>query len=74
MFLWFWLIITATMSGLALVYIIGVACSGDVRRHLLRAQARLANTADVDVINEQCMIGDCFVLVLLGKNMELLET
>jgi len=69
-FLWFWFIIVAIMSGLALVYRIGVVCSGGVRRHLLRAQARLANAADVDVINEKCMIGDWFVLLLLGKNME----
>jgi len=38
--------------------------------YLLRAQARLAPRSDVETVAQKCQIGDWFVLLLLGKNID----
>jgi hypothetical protein len=69
-FMWFWLIILAVISGLALVYRAAVILGTQVRFYLLRAQARLAPRNEVELVARKCQIGDWFVLLLLGKNID----
>lgn len=68
-FLWFWFIILAIVSGLALIYRVFTFASS-VRLYLLRARARLAKPSDVEDVNACCWIGDWFVLYQIGKNMD----
>ncbi|CAG0893462.1 unnamed protein product [Cyprideis torosa] len=69
-FIWFWFIILAVLSALAVLYRFGTVFSGAVRLYLLRARSRLANPDDVETINRKCQIGDWFVLYQIGKNMD----
>jgi len=69
-FLWFWFIILAVITGLALLYRVAVILGTQARMYLLRAQARLAPRNDVECVAQKCQIGDWFVLLMLGKNID----
>jgi hypothetical protein len=69
-FIWFWFVILAVLSGLALLYRLAVVLRAQTRLYLLRARSRLAPSGDIDTINRKCHIGDWFVLYQLGKNMD----
>ncbi|CAG0923005.1 unnamed protein product [Notodromas monacha] len=69
-FLWFWFIIVAVVSGLGLLYRIAIVFTSQVRLVLLRSRSRLSSTEDIEFINSKCEIGDWFVLYQLGKNMD----
>jgi hypothetical protein len=69
-FIWFWFIIVAVLSGLALLYRAVVMFASNARLYLLRARSRLAPRDQVETINNRCQIGDWFVLYQLGKNMD----
>lgn len=69
-FLWFWFIILAVVSGLSLLYRLAVVLGAQARMYLLRAQARLAPRNEVELVARKCQIGDWFVLLLLGKNID----
>lgn len=69
-FLWFWFILLAVVSGLALLYRLAVVLGSQARMYLLRAQARLAPRNEVELVARKCQIGDWFVLLLLGKNID----
>ena len=69
-FLWFWFIILAVVSGLSLPYRMAVVLSSQARVYLLRAQARLAPCSEVELVAGKCQIGDWFVLLQFGKNIE----
>lgn len=69
-FIWFWFIIVAVLSGLALAYRLAVITVSSIRLYLLRARSRLAPRDQIEVINRKCQIGDWFVLYQLGKNMD----
>ena len=68
-FLWFWFIILAGITGLALLYRVAVILCTQARIYRLRAQARLAPRDDVECVAQKCKIGDWFVLLMLGKNI-----
>ncbi|KAK2706647.1 innexin inx2-like [Artemia franciscana] len=69
-FMWFWFIIVAVLTGLALIYRALIVMSPKARQFLLKNQARLSKQADINLINNKCLPGDWFVLMQLGKNME----
>ena len=68
-FLWFWFIFLALITGLALLYRVAVISCTQARMYLLRAQARHAPRNDVECVAQKCQIGDWFVLLMLGKNI-----
>ena len=68
-FLWFWFIIVAIVTGLFLIYRLVVLFGSQLRMHLLRTEARLASGNEVELVADKCQIGDWFVLLLLGKNI-----
>ncbi|XP_037093197.1 innexin inx2-like [Pollicipes pollicipes] len=68
--LWFWLVLLAVISGLALIYRLLVIISPQLRILLLRSRARLAPAAQVTAISQRLWLGDWFVLYQLGKNMD----
>ena len=70
MFLWFWFIIVAVVTGLSLLYRLAVVVSPQVRLYLFRARARLAPPEQIETIARKSQIGDWFLLYQLGKNMD----
>lgn len=69
-FLWFWFLFVAVLSGLNLVYRTAVVVMPKFRLLLLRARSRLAPQDEVETITKKCQIGDWFVLYQLGKNID----
>ncbi|XP_046415596.1 innexin inx2 [Neodiprion fabricii] len=69
-FLWFWFIILAILSGLSLAYRAAVVAGPKLRLILLRARARLSPQTQIETIARKCQIGDWFVLYQLGKNID----
>ena len=68
--LWFWLIILAAVTGLSLLYRLVVILCARARMYFLRTQARLAPRREVELVASKCQIGDWFVLLNLGKNID----
>lgn len=69
-FLWFWFLFIAVLSGLNLVYRTAVVVMPKFRLLLLRARSRLAPQEVVETITKKCQIGDWFILYQLGKNID----
>lgn len=69
-FLWFWFIILAALSGLSLFYRVAVLIGPKLRMVLLRARSRLSPQDQVKIISDKCQIGDWFILYQLGKNID----
>ncbi|XP_050715219.1 innexin inx2-like [Eriocheir sinensis] len=68
-FLWFWFIIVAVVSGVGLLYRLATFTPA-FRQILLRTRSRLASSDNVEAISRKCQIGDWFVLYQLAKNMD----
>ncbi|XP_069946785.1 innexin inx2-like [Cherax quadricarinatus] len=71
-FLWFWFVILAGISTLALVYRLLVFCIPTIRSGLLQKRARLRYKNGLDIISKKLQVGDFFLLYLLSKNVELI--
>jgi hypothetical protein len=69
-FLWFWFLFVAALSGLHLVYRTAVVVVPEFRLLLLRSRSRLTPKDEVETINKKFQIGDWFVLYQLGKNID----
>lgn len=72
-FLWFWMVIIALLSGLIIIYRAVLIVWPRSRTILLRSQCRLGNRDYVDIVANKAGLGDWFLLYLLGKNMEALN-
>lgn len=68
-FLWFWLIILAVVTGLNLVYRLAVLMVPSLRLFMLRRLASPSLDSSTMVVN-RVPIADYFLLHLLGKNLE----
>ncbi|XP_018021806.1 innexin inx2 [Hyalella azteca] len=68
-FLWFWFIIVAIISGIGLLYRLATFLA-PFRQILLRTRSRLASQEDVEAVSRKCQIGDWFLLYQLAKNMD----
>ncbi|KAB7504537.1 Innexin inx2 [Armadillidium nasatum] len=68
-FMWFWFIIVAVVSGIGLLYRMCTFHRG-FRQILLRTRSRLASPENVEAVARKCHIGDWFVLYQLAKNMD----
>lgn len=69
-FLCFWFMFVAVLSGLNLAYRVAIVVLPKFRLLLLKAKLRLAPPDQVETINKNCRIGDWFVLYQLGKNID----
>ncbi|GAB6020612.1 hypothetical protein CHUAL_003287 [Chamberlinius hualienensis] len=69
-FLWFWFVFMAIISGLCLVFRAIVVIFPKVRHQLLRMRSRLVQRDYVEIVVMKAQLGDWFVLDLLGKNMD----
>jgi len=68
-FLWFWFIGLALVSGFGIVYRIATLFRS-FRQVLLRTRCRLASQEDIEAVARKCDIGDWFLLYQLAKNMD----
>jgi len=69
-FLWFWFIGLAIVSGIILVYRMVIIFFPHMRYVTLRSRARLTDRYHVRLVTDQAKIGDWFLLYLLCKNMD----
>jgi hypothetical protein len=69
-FLWFWFIVVAGLSGLALVYRLIVVLFLPTRSYILAFRSRLTLYYEVQAVCRKLQIGDWFVLYLLSKNID----
>ena len=69
-FLWFWFIIVAAISGIQLIYRLICMFTPRMREMLLRARARLAPMYQVETVCRRQSMGDWFLLYQLGKNID----
>ena len=68
-FLWFWLIILALLSALALAYRLVIVASPAVRLFVIRRVAS-PSLASAETVIRRLPFGDYFLIHLLGKNLE----
>lgn len=68
--LWFWLICVALLSFLQLIYRAATYLSPDCRFHIIRVFNRLADYKTLLDIHNRCDIGDWFMLLQMGKNID----
>lgn len=69
-FLWFWFIILAVLSGIILVYRMLIILWPAARFLVLRSRSRITDKKDLHLIMSRIHLGDWFVLYLLCKNLE----
>lgn len=75
-FLWFWFIVIASITGIFLMYRIAVIFGSGIRTAMIQARTgRVSRDKISDILNEQGLnyfqkIGDFFVLYLIAKNMD----
>ncbi|ROT82405.1 innexin 2 [Penaeus vannamei] len=72
-FMWFWFVILAIISTMALIYRLLVFCVPAIRSGLLQKRARLRYKNSIDAVSRRLQVGDFFLLYLLSKNVELLS-
>ncbi|XP_069692263.1 innexin inx2-like [Periplaneta americana] len=68
-FLWFWFIVLAVITALALVYRAVVFLVPQVRSFFLLAQTRFVPRCKIQLIVQKMSSGDWFFLYQLGKNL-----
>ncbi|KAI4460493.1 innexin [Holotrichia oblita] len=71
-FLWFWFIILAVLTGMALVYSAAVVLLPSTRETILKRRFRFGTPAGVDTVIRKTQVGDFLLLHLLGQNMNLM--
>jgi len=69
-FLWFWFITLAVVSGAHVVYRLVTVFIPQMRQIMLKSRARLVPIGYVDSVLRSAQIGDWFVLYQLSKNVE----
>uniref|UniRef100_T1J195 Innexin n=1 Tax=Strigamia maritima TaxID=126957 RepID=T1J195_STRMM len=69
-FMWFWFVILAIISGMTLLYRIVVTAWPKARFYLLRSRCRIAQRDYVEIVVRKTKVGDWFILYMLGKNVD----
>ncbi|RWS05636.1 Innexin inx2-like protein [Dinothrombium tinctorium] len=69
-FLWFWMVLLAIVSGIIVVYRVIIIFFPHVRYVTLRSRARLTDRYHLRLVMDLSKMGDWFVLYLLCKNVD----
>lgn len=72
-FLWFWFVILALLSGMVLAYKIVLVFFPNFRLRVLKIRSIIASDKDLEVIFSKTEICDQFLLYLLCKNLDTLH-
>lgn len=68
-FLWFWFVILAIVTGLTLVYRTLIFFSLKLRYKILQARSSLVDTDSLKTVVDKSSVGDWYLLYLLSKNI-----
>lgn len=71
-FLWFWFIVLAVLSGLALLYSMAVVLLPSTRETILKKRFKFGTSASVSALIRKTQVGDFLLLHLLGQNMNVM--
>ncbi|UXI21519.1 hypothetical protein NH340_JMT07462 [Sarcoptes scabiei] len=69
-FLWFWFVCLAIITGGLLIYRLFVIFLDSVRKSMLKSRARLCDPYYLNIVLNATKVGDWFILYLLCKNMD----
>ncbi|XP_072762647.1 innexin inx3 [Anoplolepis gracilipes] len=69
--LWFWFIILAVMSGLAMLYSMAIVLMPSTRETILKRRFKFGSSATVSALIRKTQVGDFLMLHLLAQNMSL---
>jgi hypothetical protein len=69
-FLWFWMLILGFLTLLVVLYRVMIIVSSSVRCYLLRIRYRRVKQEYIELIMEKSVVGDWFLLYLLGQNID----
>ncbi|KAH0953451.1 hypothetical protein HN011_008216 [Eciton burchellii] len=71
-FLWFWLIVLAIFSGLAVLYSMAVVLMPSTRETIIRKRFKFGTAAAVSALIRKTQVGDFLLLHLIGQNMNIM--
>lgn len=71
-FLWFWFILLAVMSGMALIYSSAVLLLPSIRETILIRRFRFGTPAGVTALIRKTQVGDFLLLHLIGQNLNMM--
>lgn len=71
-FLWFWFIILAIMSGAAMLYSVAIVLMPNCRETVIKKRFKFGTSATVNALIRKTQVGDFLMLHLLGQNMNLM--
>ena len=69
-FLWFWFVILAAITGVDLIYRLIVAVSASVRKWILGRRTIAGRQYDAQKLSDRCHLADFVLLDLLSRNMD----
>ncbi|XP_023231288.1 innexin shaking-B-like [Centruroides sculpturatus] len=69
-FLWFWFIILAILTGVVLIFRMVIAACPPVRVYLLSMRFRILHMEHIHTIVRRGSIGDWFLIYMLGQNVD----
>lgn len=70
-FLWFWFIILATLSALALLYSLIIVVLPSTRETILKRRFKFSTPNGVSTLVEKTQVGDFLLIHLLGQNLNM---
>ncbi|XP_046744117.1 innexin inx3 [Diprion similis] len=70
-FLWFWFIILAIFSGIALLYSMAIVLLPSTREAILKKRFKFGSSAEVNALIRKTQVGDFLLLHFLGQNIHL---
>ncbi|XP_012523563.1 innexin inx3 [Monomorium pharaonis] len=71
-FLWFWFIILAAFSGLAVLYSMAIVLMPSTRETILKKRFKFGSSNTVNTLIRKTQVGDFLMLHLLGQNMNIM--
>lgn len=69
-FLWFWFIVLAILTGAVLVFRLVMILTPSLRPRLMHARNRMVPLDAVESVSRKVSIGDWWVLYMLGRNID----
>ena len=69
-FIWFWMLLLGFLTFLVVVYRAIIVISSSMRSYLLKIRYRRIRSECVELIMEKSLVGDWFLLYLLGQNID----
>lgn len=69
-FMWFWFVVLAIVSGLTIIYRAVIVFIREARYHVLATSARGTQVEALKSLSETWDVGDWFLLSLLSKNLD----